>query len=63
MRRAGHAAARVDRCYALADVAQAHADLQGRRTTGALSARYSVFNSATNPYRESAVTASLAMRF
>jgi len=35
----------------------------GRRTTGALSARYSVFNSAVNPYRESAVTASLAMRF
>ncbi|MBA4178131.1 MAG: TIGR03016 family PEP-CTERM system-associated outer membrane protein [Leptothrix sp. (in: Bacteria)] len=35
----------------------------GRRTTGALSARYSVFNSAFNPYRESAVTASLAMRF
>ena len=33
--RAGHVAARVDRCYALADVAQAHADLQGRRTTGA----------------------------
>lgn len=26
---------RVDRRYALADVAQAHADLQGRRTTGA----------------------------
>lgn len=38
-------------------------DQLGRRTTGALSARYSVFNSATNPYRESAVTASLAMRF
>ena len=35
----------------------------GRRTTGALSARYSVFNSASNPYRESAVTASLSMRF
>lgn len=38
-------------------------DQLGRRTTGALSARYSVFNSAFNPYRESAVTASLAMRF
>ncbi len=38
-------------------------DQLGRRTTGALSARYSVFNSTFNPYRESAVTASLAMRF
>lgn len=33
--RAGHVTARVDRRYALADVARAHADLQGRRTTGA----------------------------
>jgi NADPH2:quinone reductase len=32
---AGQVAARVDRRYALADAAQAHADLQGRRTTGA----------------------------
>ncbi len=38
-------------------------DQLGRRTTGALSARYSVFNSEINAYRESAVTASLAMRF
>lgn len=38
-------------------------DQLGRRTTGALSARHTVFNSAFNPYRESAVTASLAMRF
>lgn len=40
-----------------------YTDQLGRRTTGALSARYSVFDSAFNPYRESAVTASLAMRF
>lgn len=38
-------------------------DQLGSRITGALSARYSVFNSAFDPYRESAVTASLAMRF
>lgn len=38
-------------------------DQLGRRTTGALSARYSVFNSAVSPYRESAVSASLSMRF
>jgi uncharacterized protein (PEP-CTERM system associated) len=35
----------------------------GRRTNASLSTRYSVFNSATDPYREAAVTASLVMRF
>ena len=34
-----------------------------RRTSASLSARYSVFNSATNPYREAAITASLSQRF
>ena len=38
-------------------------DRLGPRTTVSVSARYSVFNSATDPYRESAVTASLSMRF
>ena len=35
----------------------------GRRTNASLSTRYSVFNSATDPYREAAVTATLVMRF
>lgn len=35
----------------------------GRRTNASLSARYSVFNSATDPYREASVAASLVMRF
>lgn len=35
----------------------------GRRTNASLSARYSVFNSATDPYREAAVVAALVMRF
>jgi uncharacterized protein (PEP-CTERM system associated) len=35
----------------------------GRRTNASLSTRYSVLNSATVPYREAAVTASLVMRF
>ena len=35
----------------------------GRRTNASLSTRYSVLNSATDPYREAAVTASLVMRF
>lgn len=35
----------------------------GRRTTASLSARYSVFNSATEPYRDTAVSASLGLRF
>ena len=34
-----------------------------RRTSASVSARYSVFNSATNPYREAAITASLSQRF
>lgn len=38
-------------------------DRLGQRTTASLSARYSVFNAATNAYRESAVMASLAMIF
>jgi uncharacterized protein (PEP-CTERM system associated) len=35
----------------------------GRRTNASLSARYSVFNSATDPYREAALQGSLVMRF
>ena len=35
----------------------------GRRTSLALSARYSVFDSALNAYREAAITASLSQRF
>ncbi|KPF45885.1 hypothetical protein D621_17670 [beta proteobacterium AAP51] len=35
----------------------------GRLATAAINARYSVFNSATNPYRETAVSASLGLRF
>jgi uncharacterized protein (PEP-CTERM system associated) len=35
----------------------------GRRTNASLSTRYTVFNSATDPYREAAITASLVMRF
>ncbi len=34
-----------------------------RRTSASVSARYSVFNSDTNPYREAAITASLSQRF
>ncbi len=35
----------------------------GRRTSASVSARYSVFNSRTEPYREAAVTAALNHRF
>ena len=35
----------------------------GRRTSGQLGARYAVFNSSTDPYRETSVTASLNLRF
>jgi uncharacterized protein (PEP-CTERM system associated) len=35
----------------------------GRRTTGALGARYTVFNSSTEPYRETSVSGSISMRF
>jgi uncharacterized protein (PEP-CTERM system associated) len=35
----------------------------GRRTSGNVSARYSVFNSSTDPYREAALTAALNHRF
>jgi uncharacterized protein (PEP-CTERM system associated) len=35
----------------------------GRRTSANFSARYSVFNSSTDPYREAAVTAALNHRF
>ncbi len=35
----------------------------GRRANASLGARYSVFNSPTDPYRESSVTASLSLRF
>lgn len=34
-----------------------------RRTSASLGVRYSVFNSATDPYREAAITASLSQRF
>ena len=34
-----------------------------RRVSGSLGARYSVFNSATQPYREAALTAALGLRF
>ena len=35
----------------------------GRRTTASASARYSVFNSTTEPYREAGLSASLSHRF
>lgn len=35
----------------------------GPRTTASLSARYSVFNSTIDPYRETSVTATLGLRF
>jgi len=35
----------------------------GRRTSGSLGARYSVFNSPTDPYRETALTASINLLF
>jgi uncharacterized protein (PEP-CTERM system associated) len=35
----------------------------GRRTSTSLAARYTVFNSPTDPYRETSVTASLNLRF
>ncbi|RVU49813.1 TIGR03016 family PEP-CTERM system-associated outer membrane protein [Rubrivivax rivuli] len=35
----------------------------GRHTTAGLSARYSVFNSVTTPYRETAVSATLGLRY
>ncbi len=35
----------------------------GRRTSAALAVRYTVFNSATDPYREAAIVASLSHRF
>jgi uncharacterized protein (PEP-CTERM system associated) len=35
----------------------------GRRTTASASARYSVFNSPTEPYREASISASLSHRF
>lgn len=35
----------------------------GRRATALLGARYTVFNSATDPYRETSVTASLSLRY
>jgi len=38
-------------------------DKLGPRTSAGLSARYSVFNSATSPYREAALNATLGMQF
>jgi hypothetical protein len=35
----------------------------GRQASVSLSARYTVFNSATDPYREAALTAALLSRF
>jgi uncharacterized protein (PEP-CTERM system associated) len=35
----------------------------GRRTSGSAAARYTVFNSSTEPYREAAISASLSHRF
>jgi len=35
----------------------------GQRTSGQLGARYTVFNSPTDPYRESSLTGSLSLRF
>lgn len=40
-----------------------YTDRLGSRSTAAVSARYSVFNASINPYREAALTASLATRF
>ena len=47
----------------LKSISLSYSDQLGRRTSAALSARYSVFNSSTNPYREAAITASLSQRF
>ncbi|MDP2004482.1 MAG: TIGR03016 family PEP-CTERM system-associated outer membrane protein [Rubrivivax sp.] len=47
----------------LKSLALSFSDRLGQRTTAALGARYSVFNAVTNAYRESALTASLAMIF
>ena len=35
----------------------------GKRTSAALSARYSVFNGPVNPYRESSLSGNLSLRF
>lgn len=35
----------------------------GRRTTGQLGARYTVFNSSTDPYRETSLSGSISLRF
>ncbi len=35
----------------------------GRRTSASLSARYTVFNSDTNPYKESSLSGSISLRF
>ncbi|MFY9513332.1 MAG: TIGR03016 family PEP-CTERM system-associated outer membrane protein [Rubrivivax sp.] len=48
------------------DLKSANANLTsrlGRRTSGQLGARYTVFNSRTDPYRETSVTASLSLRY
>lgn len=47
----------------LKSLALTFSDRLGPRATASLSARYTVFNSALNPYREVALAASLAMRF
>ena len=48
---------------ALKSVSLSYGDQVGRRTTVSLGARYSVFNSSIDPYREAALTASLSHRF
>ena len=44
-------------------VSLAWSDQIGRRTSAGASARYSVFDSPTNPYHETALSATLSMRF
>lgn len=47
----------------LKSLSLSYGDQLARRTSMSLSARYSVFNSTLNPYREAAVSASLSQRF
>ena len=47
----------------LKSVSLSYSDRISRRATTTVTARHSVFSSATDPYRESAVSASLSLRF
>lgn len=47
----------------LKSLSLSYGDQIARRTTVSLGARYSVFNSSLDPYREAAITASLSQRF